>query len=314
MPASQATCITLLGPQRMKPTLKRALEAHKIVGKVAVITAGWQERESDDTDIVGELDGRVVNLRLHARAGEIFAADAELKEAHRLRQERLMQLQEFYRLRLEGLFEAGRTVARRCPDAATLAEEQQLSLDAVRLLDRQHLERVAAVYAEFEADLEPDERDTVAKHRSEIAASVEMCDAVVIAGGHVAVLLNRMKLFGVGALVGVRPLVAWSAGAMAIAETVVLYHDSPPQGAGMAQVFDTGLGLCRGIVPLPSPRQRLRTDDPENISHFARRFAPAACVALGDGAMVDLKDGHFERAVAALRLDASGRLDSAWAA
>lgn len=313
MPASVAL-ITLLGPQRMKPTLKRTLVAHGITGKVALITAGWQERESDDTELAAELDGRAVNLRLHGRAEEVFAADADLKEAHRLRQDRLMQLQEFYRLRLEALVEAMRTVARRCPDAATLAEEQQLSLDSVRALDRQHLGRVAEVYAEFHAAWEPDERDAVARHRAELETTVADCAALVIAGGHVAVLLNRLKLFGVAALVGERPLVAWSAGAMAIAETVVLFHDSPPQGAGISQVFDAGLGLCRGIVPLPSPRQRLRTDDPENVSLFARRFAPAACVALGDGAMVDIVDGRFERAVAAFRLDASGRVDNAWAA
>src|SRR5262249_45284855 len=140
------------------------------------------------------------------------------------------------------------------------------------------------------------------------------CEAVVIAGGHVAVLVNRLKLFGIAALVGDRPLFAWSAGAMAVAETVVPFHDSPPQGAGIPQGLDPRLGLCLGVGPLPPPRQRPRTDDPENVSLFARRFAPAACVALGDGAMVTCRRGRFEGAVATFRLDASGRVDPLWAA
>lgn len=304
--------VTLLGPQRFKPTLARALKG--VDGPIAVVTAGWQERETDDAELDQQLGGRALNLRLHGRVEEIFAADAELKEAHRLRQERLMQLQDFYRIRLEHLVDAARAVARRSPDAATLAEEQQLSLAAVRALDRQHLARVEEVYAEFETAWEPPSRTPVAKHQAEVAAAVSRCAALVIAGGHVAVLLNRLKLFGGRTLVDHRPILAWSAGAMAVSEVVVLFHDSPPQGAGIAQVFDTGLGLCKGVVALPSPRQRLRADDPENVSFFARRFAPAACVALGDGAQVTCRDGKFEGAVSTFRLDSSGRVDTAWAA
>jgi len=225
-----------------------------------------------------------------------------------------MQLQDFYRIRLESLVEAARAVARRSPDAATLAEEWQLSLEAVRALDRQHLARVEEVYAEFETAWAPSEREPVAKHQAEVAAAVAGCAALIIAGGHVAVLVNRLKLFGGRTLVDHRPIIAWSAGAMAVSEVVVLFHDSPPQGAGISQVFDTGLGLCKGIVPLPSPRQRLRSDDPENVSLWARRFAPAACVALGDGAQVTCRDGKFEGAVATFRLDSSGRVDTGWAA
>jgi hypothetical protein len=305
--------VVLLGPQRFRPNLGPVLDELGVAGRIAVVTAGWQEREADDGEL-GLPAARALNLRLHGRAEEIFAADEELKEAHRLRQERLMQLQDFYRLRLEYLVDAAHAVARRCPDAATLAEEQQLSLEAVRALDQQHLGRVREVYAEFDAAWAPSERDAVAQHRAAVAATIEDCAALVIAGGHVAVLLNRLKLFGIPALIGERPVVAWSAGAMAVAEVVVLFHDSPPQGEGVAQVFDAGLGLCRGVVPLPSPRQRLRVSDADKVSFFARRFAPRACVALGDGARLVCQDGRFEGAVATFRLDASGRVDSLWAA
>ena len=81
-----------------------------------------------------------------------------------------------------------------------------------------------------------------------------------------------------------QPVIGWSAGAIAITDRIVLYHDSPPQGPGNAEVLDRGLGLCRGVVALPGAGQRLRLDDPERVSRLAGRFAPSLCVALDDGA------------------------------
>jgi hypothetical protein len=46
----------------------------------------------------------------------------------------------------------------------------------------------------------------------------------------VAVLVNRLRLFGLGDLVADKTVFAWSAGAMAVSERVVLFHDDPPQG------------------------------------------------------------------------------------
>jgi hypothetical protein len=307
--------VVLLGPQRFKPTLGQAMAEHGVAGRVATITAGWQERESDDADLDKHLHGQTVNLRLHARGEEVFAEDAELKELHRQKQERLMLVQEFYRLRAEALNETARQVARRAPDADLLAEETQQSLDQVRELDRRHLERVRAANGELEARVTLAERRSVARHRRELAAVVEDCAAVAIAGGHVAVLLNRLKLFDIATVIAGRPVFAWAAGAMALTERVVLFHDSPPQGRGVSQILDEGLGLAPGVVALPSPRSRLRLDDRERVSWFARRYAPLACVALDDGARVTYETGvGWGRAQAALRLDAGGDIDTGWAA
>jgi len=84
-----------------------------------------------------------------------------------------------------------------------------------------------------------------------------------------------------------RGVVAWSAGAMALSERVVLFHDSPPQGAGDPEVLDAGLALCRQLVALPHARERLRLEDPVRVALFARRFAPATCVVLDSGARLD---------------------------
>jgi len=42
------------------------------------------------------------------------------------------------------------------------------------------------------------------------------------------------------------------------------------------------------MVVLPHARRRLRVDDPVRMSVLSRRFSPARCVVLDDGARVDL--------------------------
>ena len=116
----------------------------------------------------------------------------------------------------------------------------------------------------------------------------------MIAGGHAAVLLNRLRLFGLDAMVRDLPVLAWSAGAMVLSEQVVLFHDSPPQGAGNAEILDAGLGRCRGIVPLPRASDRLRLDDPVRVSILARRFTDQACVALDPGSRLIISEGRVQ--------------------
>ena len=74
---------------------------------------------------------------------------------------------------------------------------------------------------------------------------------------------------------------------MALGELVVLFHDSPPQGAGDAEVLAAGLRAYPGVLPLPHARRRLRLADPLRVALLARRFTPLSCVALDEGARLD---------------------------
>jgi hypothetical protein len=121
---------------------------------------------------------------------------------------------------------------------------------------------------------------------------LDQAQAVVVAGGHVGELLRVLHLFHVGPHLP-RVVIAWSAGAMALSERVVLFHDFVPHGVAQTEVFGEGLGVVRGVVPLPHLRRRLRVDDTVRMSVLARRFAPARCVALDDGVRLELSpDGH----------------------
>ena len=299
--------LALLGVQRSAPTLGATTRELGLAGPFALVTAGFQEREGEDHEIRVELGGRVVNLRLHERADEVFAADAELAAAHRQRQSALRHKQDFYRIRLEHALEAQHVVFQRRAPAAILDEEREASLAAIQQLDAYHLAQCERVHREFAHELALFERPAVAQHRAEIAATLGEANALVLAGGHVATLLNRLRLFGVAELLDGKPVLAWSAGAMAVCQRVVLFHDSPPQGPGAAEVLDHGLGLCTGVVALPQPEMRLRLDDAERVSVMARRFAPDLALALPSGARLVCEGGRTRSASGVVVLGADGR-------
>jgi hypothetical protein len=184
------------------------------------------------------------------------------------------------------MLEACRTLLARTdvaqPDEV-VGPEIEDAIEQVRRLDAHHLARTAALDDEVFARVDPAGRPSLARHREQLGRELAPCEAVLVAGGHVGILLNRLRLFGVLELSDPRPIVAWSGGAMALAERVVLFHDSPPQGPGDPEVYARGMGLVRGVVPLPHAAERLRLEDPARVALLARRFAPEACVPLDAG-------------------------------
>jgi len=288
------SAVVLLGAQRFEPTLSEAVSALGVTGRIATITAGWQERELEDEELSEHLGRRTVNLRLHTRGEELFAADAELRAAHRERQEALRHRQDFYRIRLEHQLEADHVIRQRSAPQEILAEQTEASIDSIRELDRWHLAQCAREHEAFEARWRLRERATVARHRQELSRVVADCAAIAVAGGHVVTLINRMNLFGIGEMAAGRIVFAWSAGAMAVSEQVVLFHDDPPQGPGASEVLDTGLGLCPGVVVFPEPEKRLRLDRKDRVARMARRFSPAYCLALPARSRVTWCAGKFE--------------------
>ncbi len=300
--------LTLLGPQRLRPTLDEAMAALGIEGSVAAVTAGWQDREAEDDELREHLGGRTVNLEIYRRAEELFADDARLFEGHRRRQESLREAQRLYRRRLSHAMAAARELLAIDRDSDLLDEGRRQAISAVRELDSRHLDTVRRIHRRFRRDLRPDRRAGLRRQKAELSRLLAGCDALAIAGGHVAVLLNRLRLFDVLYFAGQKPIIAWSAGAMALAERVVVFHDSPPQGAGDAEVLETGLGRLRGLLPFPHARRRLRLEDPLRVGLLARRFAPSICVALDEGDRLTHGDDTWTANVPARRLTGAGEL------
>lgn len=282
--------IVLLGPQREQPTVAEAVRVANAGPRLAMISAGWQEREGELDDLAAHLgDAELTDLRLYERTEQVFHDDPQMFEAWRSRQDWLRELQRLYAVRLRHALGATQELNDRDGIQALIEREYEHALNSVRDLDRHHLREIRRVHFEHWRRWQPSQRPAVAPHRAEIAAALEQSDALLVAGGHIAVLLNRLRLFDLGPLLAGKTLIGWSAGAMALSQRIFLFHDHPIQGEGNAEVFDAGLGVYRGVVALPDATRRLSLDDPERIGLLAGRLLPASGVALDPGSML-----HFD--------------------
>ena len=303
--------VALLGPQGSTPDVGAVIAELGIKGPVALVRAGYQERESDDAEMVAALGVPAINLTLHARGNDVFAKATEFTAAYQARQQRLRHMQGFYRTRLDGTEDAARKISLRYVEPELLEQEEKVSVDQFRNLDADHLERCKAVRTAFDKAWPAENIEVIATHRREVRELLMTCEALVIAGGHVASLLNRLQLFDVIASAGERPIIAWSAGAMVLTDRIVLFHDYPPYGSDIAQVLDAGFGLTPGFVVLPDARRRINLDANLGIQRFARRMAPATCVAMDHGARLLVENGELKSAKAT-RLTTAGTAERDW--
>ena len=283
--------VILLGPQR-RPTVDAVARSLGLPGpgnQVATITSGWQEREPDDQELSTLLGARAVNLSLYRRWLDVQDRDPQYAAAERELAGTLAELQDLYLLRLDYALQAVYAVQRRsgpAPGGEALAE----AVAAVRELDAAHLRRVDNVRGEFFQRLPPHDRPVIAGHRAAVQGILGEAGALVITGGHVGVLAAVLHLFNVAAAVR-SPVIAWSAGAMALADRIVLFGDRSPQGPGHPEVYGSGLSMLRDVVLLPHARARMLLDDTPRMAVFARRFAPARCVLLDRGTRIELDSG-----------------------
>lgn len=279
--------VVLLGPQRDRPTAGAALRDLEVAGPVATVTAGWQEWEAEDEALRADLGRDTLPLSLHARAERVWAADPELAEAHRAMQRDVRALQRAYRRRLDHAADSWMELLAADGPERILGPERAGALESIQRLDAHHLARIGDLRAEFEERTRPLERDAVARERAEIERDLAAAAAVVVEGGHVAVLHNRLALFGVVPLLADKPVIGCAGGAMLLGSRVVLYDDTPAIGRGHAEVGLPGLELVPGVLALPDAKGRLRLDDRARMRRLALRFAPDRCVVLDAGDRLD---------------------------
>lgn len=298
--------VLALGPQFRAPNLRDALQRAGLEGPIVAVTAGWQEREGELAALEEHLGCQVRDLRLYERAEAVFVQDAELHAAYRARQNDLRRLQDLYRTRLDHAKSAARDMQHAQDGSATARQALRSAVAALRRLDAEHLRNLRAAHARFEQRWSAEHRPLLARQRADIEGIVAAAGVVCIAGGHVAVLLNRLRLFGLGRALRTRPLISWSAGAMALADRVFLFHDHPPQGAGNAELFEAGLGLVADTVFLPHAATRLAVADSGRVALLARRLAPSAAYTLDDGDCLHWRRGRLVTVQGSRRLLRSG--------
>jgi hypothetical protein len=278
--------LTLLGPQR-QPTVDQVARELEPDAPLATVTAGWQEREPDDEELDRLLGGRSVNLGLYGRWLDVQERDGEYAAAELSHRALLDELRLLHLVQLEAALAALHTLTKRSGDGQAAIETALADAEAVvRLIDHRHAERLRDAHEEFAAAFPPDEREVITDHRTAVRKILEQATGLVVTGGHVGVLLRLLRLFRVADAVPPN-VVAWSAGAMTLTERVVLFHDRTPQGPSPVEIYDHGLGLLADVVLLPDARRRLLVDDPGRMAELFRRFAPATCVVLDQGARLD---------------------------
>lgn len=297
----------LLGPQRTHPVIQHEIAALTESDEtVAVISAGWQEAENDLDDLRKVVQRPLSDLLLYQRTESLTAAAPELAAAHRQRQDTLRQLQRLYRLRLGHLMQAAVDIFEVGSELAPL--DQRHAVTQLRALDRHHLQRLAAAhgrYLEAEASYQGSVLDDL---RAALREQLDGVRCVLITGGNVGVLASRLRLLGLKPMLADKHVVAWSAGAMAMCERIVLYHDRAPQGQRDAEIFDEGLGLTPGLVVLPNARRRLDTTQSTRLGLMSRRFGSRRVVTLDAGQVVRFDGDQLTSADNVRRLTRDGVL------
>lgn len=299
----------LLGPQRFTVTVTAAVRSLEVDGPIAMINAGWQEREEDDGELAGLLDGRGRNLRLYHRLVDVMTKDTAFATGALAFRERQEELRAFYGLRLQAAVDTVGTVLHRSSPHGLRSAAFESAVEAVSAVDRWYEAQLKELYREMGLQVSVWESPVIGWHRGEISAMLDGCSAVVIAGGHVGVLLEAFRLFSLE-LPEELPVVAWSAGAMALTERVVLFHDFAHHQVTAAEYHDRGLARLPGIIALPHARRRLRLDDPERLALLARRFATKQLVLLDDGTILRFPTGTAPAPAGARVITEDGRVET----
>ena len=293
--------VILLGPQR-RPTVDAVARSLRLDGPVATITAGWQEREADDGELSRRLGGHDTNLELYRRWLDVQDRDPVYAAGELAVQQAIAELQDTYLLRLDYALQAVYAVGRR-GGGPLRAEALAESVAGVRELDQAHLRRVNSMRAEFFERLPPHDRPIIAEHRAAVARLISEAAAVIVAGGHVNVLADVLHLFNVAAALNAAardpaggqaagcPVIAWSAGAMALTDRIVLFHDRAPQGPGHPEVYGTGLERAparrRSCCRTPGPGCGWTTRRGWPCSRAGSGRPAASCWTTGRGSNTD---------------------------
>lgn len=275
----------LLGPQRFLTTAGAVVRSLDTEGPVATIAAGWEEREVDDGELDEVLDGRSRNLHLFGRLLDVLERDPVLAAAVTRLNEDMLELAGTYVTRLGFALEAVYAMRQRSGRRDIVDDAVEDAIGTQRQIDTWYLGRLGRLKSELVASGALERSELLTQHRGEVAEQLAGCSVLAVAGGHVAMLLRCLQLFDVQ-VPRELPVVAWSAGAMAMTSRVVLFHDTRPNAFTGAEVWDRGLHRTPQLVAFPHARRRLRLDDAFRVQVLARRFERWTCLLLDDGAKV----------------------------
>ncbi|MEC7987889.1 MAG: Type 1 glutamine amidotransferase-like domain-containing protein [Myxococcota bacterium] len=311
--------IHILGPQRDHPNLAQVVEKYLPDAKLAVISAGWRHEESELKPMARDLRRPLSLLPLYQWFDELGQQEPELSKEHSDRQKRIKAYKKIYRKKLHLHLEYLAFIEIKWKKQPSLyGEDHQEALDEIHKIDQEALQRLERIRSHFPNLQKPWKHPSAKPLHEEIRSTLEKCDGLIIAGGHVAILRNRMFFFGLPDLLREfldkgKQIVCWSAGAMAMCEQIVLYYDDPPEGVGVAEILDTGMGILPNTTFFPHAAQRLRLNDSNRVRALVQRFHTQRCITLEVGTHLLYENGTYHnlgRLSAAAQMNLSGELAS----
>ena len=265
----------LLGPQRFTTTVQATLRSLDCEGPVAMVNSGWEEREAEDAELRGVFDDRGVNVSLYSRAVETLASDRDLRVAILEHRTRHAELRAFYGIRLQAAWDTVFAVMRRSSKDDVAEGARRSAVQALRDVDDWYAYEVARIVETTATSQVVQSSEALARQRREVAEIISGAAVVAVAGGHVGILMETLRLFDV-AIPLQTPVIAWSAGAMVVCDAVVLFHDFAPQGVTAPEVFDRGLGRLRGVHSAASRPAAPGPGGPGANGALRRRFPATA--------------------------------------
>ncbi|MES2641611.1 MAG: hypothetical protein V4850_19120 [Myxococcota bacterium] len=253
-------------------------------GPIALVSAGWRHDEARDEPLREAVGVPVQNLGLYASFRLLEREASDLVSTYTLKQSSLRRIKERYRMAIVPALAGCRELWARRRDADCPWFQQAIL--HLQTIDKLFLGESDRLHREYDEQARPFAHRRVRAELDRLRKALDDCHAVLIAGGHVGVLRNRLAFFGFDEWLRNRRVFAWSAGAMALTDRVVLFHDHTTYGVGLAEILDRGLGLVPGVVFLPHARERLALDDVENVAILSKRFGPSIAIGLQNGALL----------------------------
>ena len=309
--------IHILGPQRDHPNLVNIVDTHLKDARIAVVSAGWRHEESELKPMARDLRRPLSLLPLYLWFDELGQKEPDLSKEHSERQRRIKAYKKLYRKKLHMHLDYLDFIEKKWRKQPELYEDDyQEALNDLRSIDTGALKRLERIRAQFPNLLEPWKHPSAQPFHEEIRSTLEHCDGLIIAGGHVAILRNRMFFFGFAELLRDflkqgKQIICWSAGAMAMCEQIILYYDDPPEGMGVAEILDTGMGILPNVTFFPHAAQRLRLEVPARVRALTQRFHNQKCITLEVGAHLLYENNTYQNlgaSSAASQMSLSGAL------
>lgn len=281
--------LMLMGQQQGRPQFREVLDRWQIGGPVGLVSPGWEEDEIDDGWVRESCGRPLVNSRLYGLADQLFVEDPEVIRLLRERQDELRRLRDVNKIQLDHLMAVARELLKREFAGEAVGVPVRVTFEQIAQVDREYLALVSEVIQRYDQRIDPRNRPTVRRYRDRVLELLQGCGALLIAGGHVGVLLNRLNLSRLLRHLKL-PVIAWSGGAMAMGEKLVFYHQFIPHGTGDAELSRHGMRWFQKMLVFPRADERLNLLNRVEVALLARRFGSDVCLALGENFRIEWDD------------------------